>query len=78
MMTPEDGAARIAGRMMILPCGADTIQALVEQVIRVAIDEERAACASLAEDGEWDHTAAECSGECGEDIARAIRARKQA
>lgn len=43
--------------------------------ILAALLAEREACAHLAEAGEWDKTAAECSGECGDDVALAIRAR---
>lgn len=42
---------------------------------RLSIAEEREACARLSEEREWESNAAECSGECGDDIARAIRAR---
>ena len=48
---------------------------LVEQMIDLAIKREREACAKLAEDRLWRSTAAECSGECPDDIAAAIRAR---
>lgn len=44
-------------------------------LIRAAVLAEREACAKLAESSEWDWTGCECSGECGPDIARAIRAR---
>ena len=36
---------------------------------------EREACARLSESRQWESNAAECSGECADGIARAIRAR---
>ena len=72
MVTPEELAR-------ILEAGCDHAEPgttlVCRECVGAMIAEEREACAKLSESRQWHSNAAECSGECADDIARAIRAR---
>lgn len=71
----KEQARQAIGDLNVDPRAVEIVGARVLMIIREAIALEREACAALSESRRWRSTAAECSGECADDIAAAIRRR---